>query len=704
MTGVPSKAGRRWWISWSKGDAVSAHVKEYSDHLSSFPFFPLSQKELYPSDPCPLPVPFPNPTTGKQNESRATFVQQNHTLCPPVPPLLTNFPVCLSNFPKHSELTPLKHQTNPFKIPNGDLCAFPSQDFPNGKNSYHSVSDASHFVLPQNWNENSSKAPPTIDSFLANSIDLFLNAKDPAYDSALGMLDHRDNTPSVPTQNLEINQEKEPPYPKASRLVCSPPYVKLPPPTPIGSQKSRGRWVRPLGYAERFMSKAHEYGCMSTIYAVWLNSKRPVPFTYIKQAASIMYRKMPHLRLALGHHRGDRWWREMETEKVDVEELITSSINATVEDLLKRRYRMEEGPLWFTRFITLDPEEGKDPASSSSQQAKHRYVCVFGFHHNVTDGTTNMKFCRVFLEVLNCMLEGRDVDMKQEGYFAEPLHDRLADSVSSRWHMFLIFVRRFYKGMLCYGAFVRNFTRHYRMTRRRSAATHVLHHELDETTTEKLLRRCREERVTLNSAFITAANLALYNMIVAKDPSIKSSPVNSLQAINMRRYWPKDKQPDTFGCHISMLDVSFVVKREHFQCFWDCARLVHATILHQLNKARHPLIVQPMSERLKLVIVANSFLNHFRLPSTNDNHYCVTNMGDLSAVFPGTGPVVEASKVMRSVSCHFMSTLCQHTIHTFRGKLSYSLDYYTQKMSKETATTYGQEIFKVLRSSVGAPK
>ncbi|XP_068206714.1 uncharacterized protein [Palaemon carinicauda] len=393
----------------------------------------------------------------------------------------------------------------------------------------------------------------------------------------------------------------------------------------------------------------------------------------------------------------------METEKVDVEELISSSIDTTIEDLLKRRYRMDKGPLWFVRFITVTHDVGKDP-SSNSEDTKYKYVSIFGFHHNVTDGTTNMKFCRIFLNVLNCMMEGKDIDMQQEGYFAEPLHDRLADAVSNTWDLFHIIIRRFYKGILAYGAFVRNFTRHYRMPICCSAATNVLHNELDEKTTERLLLRCKKESVTLNSAFITASNLAIYKMITAKDPSVKSTSVNYLQAINMRRYWPKEKQPDTFGCHISLLDVNFVVKPEHFDGFWDCARLIHATILHQLNETRHPLIVQPISERLRLLILANGLLNRLKLPSTNDNHYCVTNMGDLSTVFPGTGPVVEASKIMRSVSCHFMPSLCQHTIHTFRGKLSYSLDYYTQKMIKETATTYVQEILNVLRSSIDLPK
>lgn len=61
------------------------------------------------------------------------------------------------------------------------------------------------------------------------------------------------------------------------------------------------------------------------------------------------------------------------------------------------------------------------------------------------------------------------------------------------------------------------------------------------------------------------------------------------------------------------------------------------------------------------------------------------------------------SLVLRSVSCHFMPTLCQHTLQTFRGRFCYSLDYYTQKITKENATTYAQGIMDFLRYAIHAP-
>nr|XP_027221452.1 uncharacterized protein LOC113813624 [Penaeus vannamei] len=397
------------------------------------------------------------------------------------------------------------------------------------------------------------------------------------------------------------------------------------------------------------MTSAHDHGCMTTVYALWLDARAPIDFQVIKQATSIMYRKLPHLRMSIGRHKGKLWWREIPREAVDVEELRSDDVLATLESLLRRRYRMEEGPLWFTRFVPLQGED--ECVRDNNHNLKYKYVCLFGFHHNVSDGTTNMKFCKVFLQVVNDLLAGREVDMRQEGVFATPLHDQIADDASSQSYLFTIFLKRFYKGILSYGAYVRNFTHIYRMPAENIASTRVLHHELDEFTTRNLLRRCKMEGVTLNSAFTAAANLTLYQMMASKNHSLDETTVNSLQAINMRRYWPKDAQPNTFGCHISMLDVGFDTRRADLDGFWEYSRGVHSSLVYQLTTTQHPLKIQPISERLILIICSNSWLDWAGLPSTNDNHYTVTNMGDLTHTFPGMGDEVEVSRVLRSVSC-----------------------------------------------------
>ena len=293
--------------------------------------------------------------------------------------------------------------------------------------------------------------------------------------------------------------------------------------------------------------------------------------------------------------------------------------------------------------------------------------------------------------------------MEEEGVFPEPYQDSIADNIYSYAFFIYIFLLRFFTAILTFGLPTWNFTHHFKMPTTTPPSTRLVHYALDEGTTRRLLQRCKMEGVSLNSAFTAAANLGMYQMMLQRKPSMAATRVATIQAINMRRYWPKQLQQNGLGCHISLLDVDFPVKQDNLHNFWSYSREVHERLNSQLIDSKKPLKVQPMSERLMILIRHNAWLSMLGLPTANDAHYTVTNMGNLSQSFPGCGEVVEASRVLRSVNCHHMPSLCQHTLQTFRGRLAYSLDYYTQKMTKETAEMYASNILEVLRSSIHLP-
>lgn len=233
--------------------------------------------------------------------------------------------------------------------------------------------------------------------------------------------------------------------------------------------------------------------------------------------------------------------------------------------------------------------------------------------------------------------------------------------------------------------------------------TLVIQNELDKITTERLLKRCKMEGVTLNTVFTAAANIGMYRMILQRDGSLEETRFDSQQAVNMRRYWPKDQQKNSYGCHISMVDIRIPTSKEDITNFWEYARKVHNIIQHELHVEKRTFKMQPLCEKLWLALFVNSWMSKLRLPSSNDSHYCVTNMGDVSSTFSGEGPAVSVSRILRSVSCHFMQALCQHTLQTFKGKFYYSLDYYPQKMSVGTARAYASSLMDTLRTVIHMP-
>ncbi|KAB7503640.1 hypothetical protein Anas_12390 [Armadillidium nasatum] len=450
------------------------------------------------------------------------------------------------------------------------------------------------------------------------------------------------------------------------------------------------------------MTVAGRWGNMSTVYALWLDSGGPIPFESVKYTSHLIFRKLPHLRLCIGKHKNDRWWREMDSDRLDVEEIRSNEDIVTIfESLLQRRYNCEEGPLWFVRFVTS--ANGNGLVRDKNFNWKHKYVCIFGFHHNFSDGTTNMNFCNMFISLLNSVLTNEKVDFSEVGRFAYPIHDDIARATISYSFLLQLFGIRIYKGLVAYCEYVRNFIRHYPMPCDTDGCTLVLQNELDEVTTERLLKRCKMEGVTLNTVFTAAANIGMLRMILQRDGSVTDTRFDSQQAVNMRRYWPKDQQKNSYGCHISMVDIQIPTTKDDITNFWEYARKVHKIISNELHVERRTLKMQPLSEKLWLAIFVNSWMSKLRLPTANDGHYCITNMGDVSSTFNGHGPVVSCSKILRSVSCHFMQTLCQHTLQTFKGKFYYSLDYYPQKMSVGTARAYASSLMDTLRTVIHMP-
>ncbi|MCL4150079.1 UNVERIFIED_CONTAM: hypothetical protein GTU68_021304 [Idotea baltica] len=328
---------------------------------------------------------------------------------------------------------------------------------------------------------------------------------------------------------------------------------------------------------------------------------------------------------------------------------------------------------------------------------------MFGFHHNFSDGTTNMKFCDIFLLLLNKILQNQTLDLSEVGHFAYPIQDDLANKVFSYFYLIRLFMTRMYRIFIAYGTYVCNFLRQYPMPTNDEACTMVLENELNEFSTQCLLKRCRMEGVTLNTAFTAAANIGMYRMILQRDASVHETSFDSQQTINMRRYWPKDKQKDSYGCHIFPAAIHIPTKKEDITQFWEYARRVHKIIYEELNVEKNLIKSHPFSHKLCLAVLLNFFTSKLKLTSTNDSHYCITNMGNVSSTFSGEGDVVSVSKILRSVSCHLMPTLCQHTLQTFKGKFYYSLDYYPFKMTEDTARTYASSLMDTLRNAVYLP-
>ena len=359
------------------------------------------------------------------------------------------------------------------------------------------------------------------------------------------------------------------------------------------------------------------------------------------------------------------WFREMDELKLDVQEVESGDISGTRISSMDKVFDTKKGPLLFTKFINATSNKESSSSSINDSPRTFNFTCVFGFLHIFTDGISNVKFCDVFLKTLNDLLLGRDVDMKVEIEFVEPLEDRLIDQENSRYRikstLFCanVSLRKFYRYALSWGRELRNFTKYYPEPRTEPAATHYVDLELDAETTNRLLQRCKKEEVTLNSVFAAATNIAFFRISLEKDSKLNSTKYRHNQVVNMRRYWPKEQIGNSAGCHMASFEIEVLTKIDDIANFWPYAKEVHRKLDKNLIESKLALRLLPLSKKLPEIFKANSLFDSLKLPSVTDNHFAVTNMGNLDKIFASNGEIVHTTKVFRQSATHFCPYLGQ---------------------------------------------
>ena len=182
-----------------------------------------------------------------------------------------------------------------------------------------------------------------------------------------------------------------------------------------------------------------------------------------------------------------------------------------------------------------------------------------------------------------------------------------------------------------------NFTRYYPQPSKTPAATGNVDLDLDFETTHRLLLKCRREKVTANSAFSAATTIALYKLALQVDSKMNSTKYRQSQIVNMRRYWPEEQVDNSCGCHISSMEVGICVAERNRKNFWPIARKVHEKLETKLIESKIALLILPHSGKMSRIFIANSALDFCKLPSGNDSHFSITNMGNIDKSFTGEG-------------------------------------------------------------------
>lgn len=448
---------------------------------------------------------------------------------------------------------------------------------------------------------------------------------------------------------------------------------------------------------EEFSEVGHQKGTFLLCYQLSLSSSAPLKEQDVREALIHLYRKVPCLRVCYGSRDGVIWFREVTNQNIDFQVIANGNVWETMNCLRTYSYNSETGPLWCARLIpaTEEVNSGYD----HHPDFPHCYHLMVGFHHGIVDGFTAMKTCGFIVTLLNDVIAGNAIrDEEQLGEFVgheETNRLILEKKVLLEGDVTLL------NQLVSNSESKKDVKSIFRDTFKSSepttkVRTRSVTHFLEPDITNKFIKRCRAEGVTVHSAFTTLASLAMVDLLVEKGVCQHSYNIINNHVINIRRYWSGDVS-SSLGCHIvAPLRLYTDVARLSEETFWDVARSTHKDLQEALQEGvilRNQAIAQITSS-------AKMDAEGFFYPSLPAD-YSTSNLGDVTALISEGGEHVRPTRVLRSVSIHHTNASWSHLFNTFKGRFIHVLDYNNATIAKDLAEQYSDNIFKHLLEVIG---
>ncbi|XP_066940249.1 uncharacterized protein [Macrobrachium rosenbergii] len=452
-----------------------------------------------------------------------------------------------------------------------------------------------------------------------------------------------------------------------------------------------GRWIREANEGENFYEENHLLGHFLICYRLNLKSKSPLKEDQVRLALWYLCRKCPSLQFCFGMKDGKRWLRRSTNPEIDFKVLHGKGVREVRECLQAYRYNSETGPLFCVRLLIDSPDPALD-TDDPEPASFHSSYMLFGLHHSIGDGTTNMYIMRYFVSLLNDVICERAIDkdeplgvLKGNEYIAIDVGEKRA--ILQNDPELLDKISREFEVVESHSPYmVTGFPKP-----NEKRMTHSLEYIVDQDITAKFFKKCREEKVTINSGFSAAANVALVDLLQENDIVHNSYIIQNFHLVNLRRYWEK-KIPHVLGVHTGYpLLVRSEVPGNLGSNYWEYARSLHERISKDLREKK-PVFSHAFITLLSGEMSAAELLDDTK-PFLGD--FIISNMGDVTPLATEGGEEVRITHILRSTSNHMLNTVPMSIIcHTFRGKFTMTFDYNSAAIRQDVIMKFCKQIVK----------
>ncbi|XP_068210056.1 uncharacterized protein [Palaemon carinicauda] len=447
-----------------------------------------------------------------------------------------------------------------------------------------------------------------------------------------------------------------------------------------------GEWIRKASISEKEMESYHlKEEDLLIWYQLDLSSTEPLLEEHVRQAVAHLYRKVSNLNVCYGTRGDDVWFRKATNPEIDLEILHGLTLEEVRDSLRKHSYRSETGPLFCARLLFDSPDTAKDTNDLEPSLPFKSHI-IFGLHHGMTDGTSNMNIMGFFISLLNDVIANRPInDEEPLGHFAsdeETMKLIMEQKVVLEGNPKL--KAKIEEDLLFQNGHSPLMVKSFPRSNKKKHISSIVR-VLDREVTSRFIHRCKKEKVTVGSAFTAVVNMAIVDVLMDCGVIEDSYMIENFHTINLRRFWkPRTSVP--LGLHMGypLMLFSDTPKnvRDHL---WDYAKTLGESLKEKVFSGR--------------LFAHKAYAMFFpkELPHSEDHiacDYITSNMGDVTRLVTEGGEHVRITNIVRGSSFDSIPYPVLINSHTFRGIFTISFDYNEGLLMPEVAEKLCSQIVK----------
>lgn len=442
------------------------------------------------------------------------------------------------------------------------------------------------------------------------------------------------------------------------------------------------RWLRKATDLERLFEIGHQMKVYLTHYTLDLASAEPLDEAFFRKALTHLYRKVPVLRVCLRERDSELWLLEMEKCIVDLQVAKDGILKEEQDKMTLHTYNSEEGPLWCVRVL---PVGRKSPSLEDiNKEFLHNYALIFGIHHSISDGTTNVKICNLLCNIMNDLKGGLTIDDEEQlgditgDAEAVKLYDEEIARLKENPELGMEIKRE-----LDEGAKVRPLIRHIcKIPSDVPVVTKSVTAIFNSEISDRFYRKAKSKGVSLHSALATLINLSFVKLLQEHGINQDEYNLRAGHDINIRRYYNSEKSARALGIHGPLFGYrsAFWVPKDLVPVFWKTAKEFN-TRFHADLSSRKVLTVS--AYRMTNENTDQNFREMMKTDGEPNYYYTISNMGNLSGALFEEGQHMALKKLTRFSSLRNGSSFMCICVHTFRNQLNLTYAYSTRFLSRD---------------------